>query len=164
MGQLVADATELYEPLADEKGVQLVVDAAKGLSVQADRQLLGQAVTNLIDNALKYGATGAPAVIELKTRAVAGLAEISVGDHGQGIAQADRERALKRFVRLEASRTQPGSGLGLSLVAAVARLHGGTVRLEDNQPGLRVVIALPLAIPQTAAAILAVRNLEDARA
>lgn len=164
VGQLVADATELYEPLADEKGVQLVVDAAKGLSVQADRQLLGQAVTNLIDNALKYGATGAPAVIELKTRAVAGLAEISVGDHGQGIAQADRERALKRFVRLEASRTQPGSGLGLSLVAAVARLHGGTVRLEDNQPGLRVVIALPLAIPQTAAAILAVRNLEDARA
>jgi signal transduction histidine kinase len=69
--------------------------------------------------------------------------EIAVGDHGPGIAPADRERVLKRFVRLEKSRTEPGTGLGLSLVQAVARLHGGTVELEDNAPGLRVVLTLP---------------------
>jgi signal transduction histidine kinase len=153
IGHLVADAAELYEPLADEKGVQLSVDAASGLIAQADRQLFGQAVTNLIDNALKYGAAGSPAIIEVKARSVSGHIEISIGDHGPGIAEADRDRALKRFVRLEASRSQPGSGL-----------HGGTVRLEDNHPGLRVVIALPLAVAQTATAIPAVRKLEDARA
>jgi len=164
LGKLVADAAELYEPLAEERGVRLVVDVAPGLTVQADRQLLGQAVTNLIDNALKYGATDAPAVIDVKALLVSGGAEISVGDHGPGIAEADHLRVLKRFVRLEASRSLPGSGLGLSLVAAVARLHGGTVRLEDNHPGLCVVIALPLAVAQTAGAVPAVRKLEDARA
>jgi signal transduction histidine kinase len=164
LGALIADAAELYEPLADEKGVQLIVDAGSGLLVQADQQLLGQAVTNLIDNALKYGAVGNPSVVSLSARAASGFAEIAVADHGLGIAEADRERALKRFVRLETSRSQPGSGLGLSLVAAVARLHGGSVRLEDNRPGLRVVIALPMALPQTAAANPASRRLEDARA
>ena len=164
LGQLVADAAELYEPLADEQGAELHVDVTAGLNVLADRQLLGQAVTNLIDNALKYGANGAPARVELSVRAVAGLAEVCIADHGPGIAAADRERALKRFVRLEASRSAPGSGLGLSLVAAVARLHGGTVRLEDNHPGLRVIVALPLAVAQDAAATPAGRNLEDARA
>jgi signal transduction histidine kinase len=161
---LVCDAVELYEPLADESGLQLVVDAAPGLTVQADRQLLGQAVTNLIDNALKYGAIGKPALITVSVRAQSGQAEISVGDHGPGIAEVDRDRALKRFVRLEASRSQPGSGLGLSLVAAVAKLHGGTLRLEDNHPGLRVVIALPLAVAQTVSTISVVRKFEDARA
>ena len=120
--------------------------------------------TNLIDNALKYGANGTPASIEVSAGLASGHAEISVADHGPGIAEADRERALKRFVRLEASRSQPGSGLGLSLVAAVARLHGGSLRLEDHHPGLRVVIALPLAIPQDTGTAHAGRNLEDARA
>ena len=73
----------------------------------------------------------------------AGAALIAVGDHGPGIPASDRERVLKRFVRLEASRTRPGTGLGLSLVAAVARLHGGNIRLEDNVPGLRIVLVLP---------------------
>ena len=147
LGALVADATELYEPVAEEKGVHLTASIAQGVDVEADRQLLGQAVTNLIDNALKYGAAS-PIEVAVRRNGVA--AEIVVADHGPGVAAADRERALKRFVRLEASRSEPGSGLGLSLVAAVARLHGGTVRLEDNAPGLRVVIALPLAPPQNA--------------
>ncbi len=164
LGQLVTDAAELYEPLAEKIGAELIVKTAQGLNVHVDRQLLGQAVTNLIDNALKYGANGTPASIEVSAGLASGHAEISVADHGPGIAEADRERALKRFVRLEASRSQPGSGLGLSLVAAVARLHGGSLRLEDHHPGLRVVIALPLAIPQDTGTAHAGRNLEDARA
>ena len=144
LGVLVADAAELYEPVAEEKGVHITTAIPEGVAVEADRQLLGQAVTNLIDNALKYGA---PTGIDIGVHRNGATAEISVADHGPGIAPADRERALKRFVRLEQSRSLPGSGLGLSLVAAVARLHGGSLRLEDNRPGLRVVIALPLAGP-----------------
>ena len=144
LSALVADAAELYEPLAEQQGIRLTTGIASGVSVEADRQLLGQAVTNLIDNALKYGADSG---IDVGVRSNGSGAEIVVADHGPGIAAADRERALKRFVRLEASRSQPGSGLGLSMAAAVARLHGGALRLEDNQPGLRVVIALPLAAP-----------------
>jgi len=148
LGPLVADAVELYEPLAEERGIHLRTSIASGVAVEADRQLLGQAVTNLIDNALKYGAKSA---IEVTVRRDGMSAEIVVADRGPGIEAADRERALKRFVRLEPSRSAPGSGLGLSLVAAVARLHGGALRLEDNAPGLRVVIALPLARSQAAA-------------
>jgi signal transduction histidine kinase len=164
LGKLVCDAAELYEPLAEEKGVTLTVDVASALTVDADRQLLGQAVTNLIDNALKYGANGPPMKIEVTALAVNGQAEIAVADHGDGIAVADRERALRRFVRLEASRSAPGSGLGLSLAAAVARLHGGSVRLEDNKPGLRVVLALPIVLPHTTSAAAAERIPDDARA
>jgi len=148
LGPLVADAAELYEPVAEEKGVTLTTAIADGVPVAADRQLLGQAVTNLIDNALKYGG-GSPIEVAVRRNGVS--AEIVVADRGPGVAEGDRERALKRFVRLEASRSAPGSGLGLSLVAAVARLHGGAVRLEDNAPGLRVVIALPLATPHNGA-------------
>jgi signal transduction histidine kinase len=147
VGLVVTDAAEFYEPVAEEKGVKLTTIIVSGFSVAADRQLLGQAVTNLIDNALKYGAgTG----IDLSVRRNGVWGEIAVADRGPGVPAADRERALKRFVRLEPSRSEPGSGLGLSLVAAVARLHGGTVRLEDNNPGLRVVIALPLLAQQNA--------------
>ena len=155
IGRLVMDAVELYEPLAEEKGVRLTAQTPAGLMVLGDRQLLGQAVTNLIDNGLKYGAGGPAAAIEISARAEAGQAEIAVADRGPGVGEADRERAMKRFVRLDASRSQPGSGLGLSLVGAVARLHGGGVRLEDNRPGLRVVIALPLAAPHNVAAAAA---------
>ena len=145
LGLVVADAAELYEPVAEEKGTGLTTAIAEGVAVAADRQLLGQAVTNLIDNALKYGeGTG----IDVSVRRNGVWGEITVADHGPGVRAEDRERALKRFVRLEPSRSEPGSGLGLSLVAAVARLHGGTVRLEDNEPGLRAVIALPLVAQQ----------------
>jgi len=148
LGRVVRDVAELYEPVAEERQLKLAIDAGEGPTVTANRQLLGQAVANLIDNAIKYSAragkaqTAGPEI----TVSVAGRdegIEISVGDRGPGIAAADRERVLRRFVRLEKSRTEPGTGLGLSLVQAVARLHGGSVRLEDNEPGLRVVLTLP---------------------
>lgn len=148
LGRLVRDVAELYEPVAEEAGLTLDIEAGDGIEVRANRQLVGQAVANLADNAIKYSA-GADRIpdpaVSVRVGARAGAAEISVADRGPGIDAKDRDRALRRFVRLEKSRTQPGTGLGLSLVAAVARLHNGNVRLEDNDPGLRVVVTLPLA-------------------
>lgn len=146
----VADVAELYEPLAEERGLRLVTRCEGALSVEGEKQLVAQAVANLIDNAIKYAApaeapaeAGAPPpAIDISVTARDGAAEITVADHGPGVPPADRDRVLRRFVRLEASRSRPGSGLGLSLVAAAARLHGGWVRLEDNAPGLRVVLSL----------------------
>jgi signal transduction histidine kinase len=147
---LLRDVAELYEPVAEERGLVLNADADGPIFVRGDRQLLGQAIANLIDNAIKYGTTdsakaGVAATPDVEVRAAANSdrAEIIVTDRGPGVPTLDRERVLDRFVRLEASRSEPGSGLGLSLVAAVARLHGGSLRLEDNEPGLRVILALP---------------------
>jgi signal transduction histidine kinase len=142
-GRLVRDFAELYEPVAEERGMKLALDVSEGIPITANRQLVGQAVANLIDNAIKYSAKAKERTIAITLAADAGGIEIAVADHGPGIAPQDRERVLKRFVRLEKSRTEPGTGLGLSLVQAVARLHGGTVRLEDNAPGLRVVLRIP---------------------
>jgi signal transduction histidine kinase len=151
LGALVQDVAELYQPVAEEAGLSLAVEIEQGPEIRANKQLIGQAVANLIDNAMKYGTAGAktgvkPAgpSIAVKVSLSEGETEISVSDRGPGISAADRERVLKRFVRLEQSRTAPGTGLGLSLVAAVARLHKGAVRLEDNAPGLRVVLSLPV--------------------
>jgi len=150
---IVADVAELYEPVAEEAGMALETSVAKGLSLIVNRELVSQAVANLVDNAIKYSAderrprAGDGAVrptIALSMVRVGDAIEISVADRGPGVAPEDRERALQRFVRLEKSRSRPGSGLGLSLVAAVARLHGGSIRLEDNAPGLRAVLTLPL--------------------
>jgi signal transduction histidine kinase len=144
---LLRDVAELYEPVAEERGLALKAEAAAPIFIRADRQLIGQAIANLVDNAIKYGtageAGGAPQV-EVSAGTKAGFAEIIVTDRGPGVPASERERVLDRFVRLEASRSEPGSGLGLSLVAAVARLHGGSLRLEDNEPGLRVILALPM--------------------
>lgn len=145
---LAADVTELYEPVAEEAGFRLGAAIAPDISVIGNRQLLGQALANLIDNALKYASSAsvtARRVIEITLQKEGESAHLVVADSGPGIAAEHRERALKRFVRLEQSRSQPGTGLGLSLVAAVARLHRGHVMLEDNFPGLRVVLTLPLA-------------------
>ena len=149
IGEAAADVAELYEPLADEKGFALTLDCAPGLAVEGRRELIGQALANLIDNALKYGAapTGSNRVneIEISARREGADVVIEVADRGSGVSPDDRERVFDRFVRLESARTRPGSGLGLSLVAAVARLHGGSVRLDDNAPGLRVRLSLPAA-------------------
>jgi len=142
-GRLVRDFAELYEPVAEERGMTLALDVAEGARLTANRQLVGQAVANLIDNAIKYSAKAKEPVIAIALHSDDEGIEIAVADHGPGIAAADRERVLKRFVRLEKSRTEPGTGLGLSLVQAVARLHGGAVRLEDNAPGLRVIVRIP---------------------
>ncbi len=150
MAALVQDVAELYEPVAEERGIALKAQAADPIIIHGDRQLLGQALANLIDNALKYGAPSAGAgngyapEVDVQADARGGVARIVVSDRGPGVPDTERDRVLSRFVRLEESRSEPGSGLGLSLVAAVARLHGGKLRLEDNEPGLRVVLSLPM--------------------
>jgi signal transduction histidine kinase len=145
---IVRDVVELYEPVAEESGTELTVDAPQPIALKASRELLGQAIANLIDNAMKHAA---PADGEERRLAIAvstardgDTLVLRVADNGPGIAEADRERALQRFVRLEKSRSQPGSGLGLSLVAAVVRLHHGVIELGDGNPGLVVTIRLPL--------------------
>jgi len=147
VGRAVRDVAELYEPVAEERGMQLDVSVASGPELVGNQQLIVQAVVNLIENAIKYsgkpGANSGGAMITITLEDSPEAVEIAVADNGPGIAPEDRERVLKRFVRLEKSRTEPGTGLGLSLVQAVARLHGGAVRLEDNEPGLRVVLSLP---------------------
>jgi signal transduction histidine kinase len=145
LSAVVADVAELYGPLAEDEGLALETDIAEGIKLTGNRELLGQALVNLIENALKYyePQEGKAGLIRVGLRAEGGRVLVSVTDNGPGIAEPDRARVVERFVRLEKSRTEPGSGLGLSLVAAVARLHKGELRLEDNAPGLRAVIDLP---------------------
>ena len=151
--EIARDVGELYEPLADEKGLALTVDASAAALVRGNRELVSQALANLIDNAIKYAGPKStetnkmPAKIVVKAGADGDRVTLTVADHGPGIPDADRDRVVERFVRLEQSRSQPGSGLGLSLASAVARLHGGELKLEDNHPGLKSTIALPRAGP-----------------
>jgi signal transduction histidine kinase len=140
---------ELYEPLAEEKGIALKVDAPAATMLRGNRELVSQALANLVDNAIKY--TALNAVVngvqpEIIVKAAAGEDDrilLTVSDAGPGIPEADRSRVVERFVRLEQSRSLPGSGLGLSLAQAIAHLHGGELKLEDNKPGLRSIISLP---------------------
>jgi hypothetical protein len=151
--EIARDVGELYEPLAEQKGLVLKVDAPAAAAVRGNRELVSQALANLVDNAIKYAGpnaskiNGAAAEILVKAGADGERITLSVADRGPGIPEADRGRVVERFVRLEQSRSEPGSGLGLSLASAVARLHGGELRLEDNRPGLRSIIALPRAGP-----------------
>jgi signal transduction histidine kinase len=144
-GVVVGDMAEMYEPVAEEQGVTLALETEPGLMVTGNRELLGQAVVNLIDNALKYGRCERDPHVDVSARRAGDRIEITVADHGPGVSAADRERLTGRFVRLENSRTLPGSGLGLSMAAAIARLHHGVLRIEDNAPGLRVTLSLPAA-------------------
>ncbi len=151
LADVASDVAELYAPVAEDRGLNLELATKPPIPIRANRQLISQAIANLIDNAIKYASTATPngrhlPVIEVAASIVHGHAVLIVADRGPGIPPADRARALKRFVRLEASRTQPGTGLGLSLVAAVAQMLHGSLALEDNQPGLRVVLTLPLAV------------------
>lgn len=145
---LAQDVAELYQPLAEERGVSLVASLAGPTIVAGNRHLLFQAVANLVDNAVKHSPRGSR--IDLAVRTLAEGPQIAVADNGPGIPEPDRGRVLERFVRLDASRTTPGSGLGLSLVAAIVRMHGAELRLEDNSPGLRAIIGfhpLPATAP-----------------
>jgi len=144
LAALATDAAELYEPVAEGEGIAVVLDAPAPAQVKANRQLLAQATANLIDNALKYARPArGDGTITISVEQGETQVRLIVADNGPGIPEDQRGHALKRFTRLETSRSRPGSGLGLSLVAAVARLHGGGIALEDNRPGLRVVITLP---------------------
>ncbi|WP_290808483.1 HAMP domain-containing sensor histidine kinase [Ferrovibrio sp.] len=139
---LVEDAAELYGPSAEAKGLSLVCHADAGLSINGDRQLLAQAIGNLLDNAVKYTPSGGS--IQLRGEAGGdGWILLSVADTGPGIPEGERARVVQRFYRGDASRHAEGVGLGLSLVEAVARLHGGGLQLDANNPGLRAVLALP---------------------
>lgn len=141
LAMLVHDVADLYGPVAEDEDKRLEVSAEVPVEVRGNRHLLSQAVANLLDNAVKYSPAGGAVLIEVHAGAEG--PELVVSDGGPGIPQADRERVLDRFVRLEASRHTPGSGLGLSLVRAVARLHRATLLLEDAAPGLRVRMRFP---------------------
>jgi signal transduction histidine kinase len=142
LGPLVRDAVELYQPVAEEAGLRLDLDLGDGVEVLGNRHLLAQAITNLIDNAVKYGAGGDTVTVAARSGPPV---ELVVSDTGSGIPAEERERVVQRFVRLDASRAAPGTGLGLSFVAAVAELHGASLRLEDAGPGLRARLAFPAA-------------------
>jgi signal transduction histidine kinase len=157
IADVARDVGELYEPLAEDKGLSLQIQASEHATVKGNRELVSQALANLVDNAIKYAApvarpaNGERAGIIVKTSTDKDRIMLSVSDHGPGIPAGDRSRVVERFVRLEQSRSEPGSGLGLSLVSAVAHLHGGELRLEDNAPGLTARIALPRTPSQRAA-------------
>ena len=148
---VVDELGELYEPLAEEAGGTLTVSAEPELNLNGDRQLIAQSVANLLDNALKYavaddeGNAGRPLLVGLTAKRDGNDIVVEVADNGPGVPEADRKRVVERFVRLDASRTKPGSGLGLSLVSGVAKLHGGRFELLGGQPGLNARLALPVA-------------------
>jgi len=135
--------------VAEESGLTFGIDTPESLPVRGSRELISQALANLVDNAIKHGGTPAGSKVTVAARKSGDRIEFTVGDRGPGIPEADRLRVLERFVRLEESRSRPGAGLGLSLALAVARLHGGDIRLEDNSPGLKVTLAIPAQPGQT---------------
>jgi len=153
---LTRDVAELYEPAAEERGLTLRLACLGDVTICGEKHLIGQALANLLDNAIKYAgpmaeaavsAGGSPLTVDVGLEDKGDTVGIVVGDRGPGIPENDRERVLQRFVRLQPSRSIPGSGLGLSLVAAVARLHGGSISLEDNCPGLKVRLSLKKNLP-----------------
>jgi signal transduction histidine kinase len=143
MDVLLAELVDLYQPQAEQQDIALQVLPGSGQQVMGHRQLLAQALANLIDNALKFSPAGGR--VQITVRADGTRLILTVADTGPGIPAGDRVRAVEPFVRLSDTPSREGAGLGLSLAAAVARLHGGSLRLEDNQPGLRVTLDLPLA-------------------
>lgn len=149
--ELATDMAELYEPAGEDKGLEFSAEIEKGLMIEGNQPFLAQALANIIDNAIKYTPEGGAVKFRARRRS-SGEIEFSVTDTGPGVPDEDRERVLQRFVRLDNSRTEPGSGLGLSLVTAVAEAHGGRVQLDEGPgayggqgPGLRVALVLPAA-------------------
>ncbi|MFZ5670868.1 MAG: sensor histidine kinase [Pseudomonadota bacterium] len=148
-GRLAADMAELYAPLCEDKAIDFKAELTPQLSVKAARPILAQALANVLDNAIKYTPDGGAVMLRVRRRS-SGEIEFSVTDNGPGVPEEDRARVVQRFVRLENSRNEPGSGLGLSLVAAVAEAHGGRLELDEGPgvydgfgPGLRVALVLP---------------------
>jgi signal transduction histidine kinase len=140
--------SEFYEPVAEDKGVALRFKGDQPVMVMGDAKMLGQALSNLLENAIKFTPEGGQILVEVRARAD-GFAEAIVEDDGLGIARDDRARVVERFVRLEAHRLSPGAGLGLSLVNAVAQAHKGRLELRDGRglgagPGLGATLVLPL--------------------
>jgi signal transduction histidine kinase len=143
VSKLLTAIVDDFAPAAEDHGQSLVAEIDKGLSMSGDPELLTQMVVNLVDNAIRHSPSGARICIEAK--AVGDSLELAVVDNGPGIPSRERENVLRPFYRLEASRTTEGSGLGLSLVAAIAKRHDAKLSLVDNQPGLRVAVLFPAA-------------------
>jgi signal transduction histidine kinase len=142
LAELAATAVEFYAPAAELKNIRLQLHAAAPLEVSGDPVLLAQALSNLIDNALKYAPEGGRIDVTIRRREN-GAAGITVTDDGPGIRDSEKAKVVERFYRGDASRGTPGVGLGLSLVQAVAKLHGSALELSDRDPGLAVTLALP---------------------
>lgn len=143
LSALVADIVEFYEPAAEDAGMLLKADVAPGLTIAGEPNLLRTMLANLMDNALKYGVSET-AQVDLSLNKDEQGAQIVVRDYGEGVGAADRARLTDRFVRVDASRSKPGAGLGLSMVKAIVGHHGGTMRFEDANPGFAAHITLPL--------------------
>jgi signal transduction histidine kinase len=145
LNAVTADVVDLYEPLAEEAGVILKFSAGAPTQISGNRELLSQSLSNIIDNAIKYSKRYSQSpTVEITTGLSAGFASILVHDNGPGIPEADRERVTERFVRLEKSRSEPGSGLGLSLAKAVMKMHKGEMKLGGNEGGLAVTLLFPI--------------------
>lgn len=141
LSSLVDDLCESYAPAVSDDGRELRCDIERDILVRGDRELLAQSVINLLDNAQRHTPEGTRIVVDLKGSSDG--ARLTVADDGSGVPAEDRERIVRRFFRLESSRTTPGHGLGLNLVSAVAAAHAGKLRISDNRPGLRATITLP---------------------
>ena len=144
LSQLTGEIAELYAPLAEQRGIQFEVGPMQSGLIQGSRQLLAHALANLLDNAIKYTPKGGK--VRLWVSLNEQQVELTVQDDGPGIPVADRERVLQRFVRLDSAQAEPGTGLGLSLVAAVCRFHHASLALEDASPGLRVRLGFVAAV------------------
>ena len=141
LASVASDVSELYEPMAEERNVTLTLTTAGVPMVEGNRSLVAQALANLVDNAIKYTPSGGRVAVSI-SQSFSGV-DLRVADSGPGIPPEDRSRVVERFVRLEASRNSPGTGLGLSLVAAVAHFHNAQLLLEDNAPGLKATLRFP---------------------
>jgi signal transduction histidine kinase len=158
-GELIGELAEMYEPVADDAGAELVLHSARGtLKVNGHRQLLAQALSNLIENAIKYGASGGQIGLGAERRG--DRLDLIVSDRGPGIPEQNRDEARRRFRRLDTSRSLEGAGLGLALAEAIAHLHGGELLLGDCKPGLKATIEIPVEPEPHARRVLAPRRRE----
>jgi signal transduction histidine kinase len=146
LNELVDDALDLYQAVAEEKNIELVSRSQGLATVDGDRDLLFQLLANLIDNAVKYTPEGGRVVVGLEVEGDS--VALSVADSGPGIPEAMRSRVLERFFRMDSARNEPGNGLGLSLVSVVARQHRADLALTDNAPGLKVTLRVPAVAPE----------------
>lgn len=141
LGQVASEVVELFEPAAEDRGVRLVAAGDTNIRVMGDRDLLFDALANMVDNAIKHGREAGRVTVEVRNSS--GGAVVWVADDGPGIPAGEYQTVFDRFYRLERSRGAPGNGLGLSLVAAVARLHDAKIEMTDNCPGLKLLLRFP---------------------
>jgi signal transduction histidine kinase len=144
LSELAREVVDLFEPTAEQNRMTLRMGKTEPIAIRGDRDLLFDALSNLLDNAIKHGSSGGAVTVEVQ-RTAAGGPILVVADRGPGIPWDEKKNVIKRFYRLERSRQRPGSGLGLSLVEAVAQLHDTRIELLDNNPGLKVELHFPSA-------------------